>query len=188
MEKQWTVDEIISHFEQKAPISGALVLKWLDTDDLEILGVVYHYLNEQRYANRVTFQPPFEVIKPRIFDFLERCLIEDPVGEWCLTRYEAAREFARWFAWWWKAPFVSRPYLLEFKNRLARVCRENDEAVVVAVGTGALEHLFTKKKVVEFFSNWRDDPALRDVFTQAVRDARFFRLFPYRRPWGWFFR
>jgi hypothetical protein len=63
---------------------------------------------------------------------------------------------------------VPRNALKELKTLLARVYREGDQKLKVAIITGALEHLFGDSRILRFFADWKDDPELRAAYFEAL--------------------
>jgi hypothetical protein len=135
---------------------------------LEVLGAVFKLLHKPEHYNRI--EPPLTFGDYRAFhlNYYERCFRENPEGTWSDSRYIAAHSFVAWFFGLWNDETVSRDALAELKALLARLYSEGDEKLKVAVVTGALEHLFTDRKIVRYFADWKSDERLKAAYFEAL--------------------
>jgi hypothetical protein len=167
------LDNIITMFKDirhgsDKKISREMVLDLMKNDDIEVKGVVYNFCtNSDYYINiepNLTEEDYYHFIK----DYLRRCLIENPSGEWTETRYEAGWSFVNWFKSYWKNKSLERDYASELKEWLAEIYVSGDDDVRLCISTSILEHIFDKKGISKFFSDWRNDPVLKQAFEEAM--------------------
>src|SRR5579864_4512188 len=102
-----TVDRVDDTFEplrwdRETTVSHDFVSACMNTDDLEVLGALYGFVGESRYAKRIS--PPLQ--RGELLDFLKlyfgRCLREDPqpadfLAQRSMTRYAASWDLVRWY-------------------------------------------------------------------------------------------
>jgi hypothetical protein len=93
-----------------------IVQRWMDSNDIEILGLTYAVISNGRFR----IEPPIsqseyvEFIKR----YFERCLRENPDGEWSDSSYSAGGDLVNLFAALWRDSSVPRPVLADLKNWL----------------------------------------------------------------------
>jgi len=150
------------------PLSCELVREWMKCSDMEVMGAVFKLIHEPEHYNRI--KPPLTLDDYLTFHlkYYERCLRESPDGVWCDSRYIAAHSLVAWFKGLWKDNNVSRDALKDLKSLLARLYLGGDEELKVAIITGVLEHLFSDSTIVEFFTDWKDDPQLKAAYFEAL--------------------
>ncbi|OGP62907.1 MAG: hypothetical protein A2169_00475 [Deltaproteobacteria bacterium RBG_13_47_9] len=175
------LNEIESEFEGDtgAPISQVKVKAWMQSQDIEVLGAVYHLIIDKRYYLRI--EPPL-VVKdylPFIKHYFERCFREIPQDssdfKWAHSRYSAGWELASWFVNLWNDEGVPRSMLLEIKDWLAEIYKDGDEQLRVCIITATLEHLFETKEIARFFADWRKDLILRPGYDEAAKYSKHLR-------------
>jgi len=153
------------------PLSGEIVSQWMDSSDLETMGAVFALLHTPEQYQRIKPALNFENYRTFHLRYYERCLREDPEGEWCDSRYTAAHSLVAWFTGLWNDETMPREALRQLKSLLARLYLEGDEELKVAVITGALEHLFANRKILRFFADWKSDPHLKAAYFEALNYA-----------------
>jgi hypothetical protein len=111
------------------PLDGEEIRRAASSDDIETLGALLHLLDKAAFRDRI--EPPlcFDEHQALFLRFYERCLLEDPGGEWSGSRYEAGWSLAAWFRTLWNDSAVPRPKLLEIKRLLAKLYENGDSAV-----------------------------------------------------------
>ncbi len=150
------------------PLSGELVRQWVKSPDLEVMGAVFKLLHKPEHYNRINPPLAFDDYRTFHLNYYERCFRENPEGAWCDSRYIAAHSLVAWFTGLWNDETVPRDALRELKSLLARLYRDRDEKLKVAVITGTLEHLFTDRKILRFFADWKQDPQLKAAYFEAL--------------------
>jgi len=154
------------------------VRRWMKSDDIEILGFTSAIIDEAR----LRIEPPLtpNEYKSFVIHYYERCLKENPDGEWSDSRYSAGATLVNIFASLWRDSAVPREIIAELKDWLGRLYLEGDEALRTCIVTATLEHLFEQKSIREFFSDWKQNPAL----AIAHRDASEWYLGGGKTPLG----
>src|SRR5262245_17376111 len=89
-------------------VSRAKLARWLEADDIDVLGAVYALVADPSKAKRIN--PPLAVEEVSAFlqRYFSRCLREDPKSEWADSSYTAGWDIVRWFAAWWAETPVPR--------------------------------------------------------------------------------
>jgi len=171
-----TLDEIVAEImggpEKSTFVSGDKVKAWMHTDDIEALGALYEFLTEKRFYSRVSPPLSFEDYHLFVVRYYERCLREDPEGQWCNSRYSAGWDLVNWFKGLWQDSYVPRSALWELKEWLARLYKQGDEKLRVCLITATLEHLFEDRSIAKYFADWRKDPELASAYDEALGYAK----------------
>ncbi|MDR1162870.1 MAG: hypothetical protein LBM17_03410 [Candidatus Accumulibacter sp.] len=160
---------IFDAFERKEnpKIPKKTLLKWMRSDDIEILASLYEYLLKPEYVERIS--PPlcrneFAELLIRYFD---RCIRLNLDVDWCYGRYEAGWDLVNWFAYFWKDREASSKILARIKAWLASLYKNSDEEIRLCIVNATLEHLFEKRAVARYFSDWKKDPVLAVAYAEA---------------------
>jgi hypothetical protein len=153
-------------------IHRSKVLEWAQSTDIETLGALYTYLMEPRYSERIHPHLNFEHYANFVLPYLERCIVENPEGEWSLSNYEAGYEYARWFRGAWIDTEVPRDHIELLTNHLATLYMNGNSSQRRCVVDAVLEHLFEDKKIVSAFSAWASDKALSVAYSEALMWAK----------------
>lgn len=167
-----TLREVVARIESSGPISAETVRSWMRSPSVEVLGAVSHIVTYPPYWERIT--PPLdeEELAGFLFALYERCMREDPQGDWALSRYEATRELVGWFdAVPGDEDLGEQTFVLGLKKWLAELYRASAEDVREAIVCGALEHILEDPRWRPYFSDWHDDPALREAYLRAMEWA-----------------
>lgn len=148
------------------------VKRWMASEEIECLGALFCLLMDRACYERI--DPPLQFADYQGFvqTYLERCLREDPEGEWADSRYEAGWTLAKWFRGLWLDPAVPRSALRELKDWLARLYKEGGQEVRTCLVTASLEHLFEANEIGQFFSDWNQDSDLKKAFVDAMEWQR----------------
>jgi hypothetical protein len=154
------------------------VRRWLKSDDIEILGFTSALIADARFR----IEPPLtpNEYKGFVTHYYERCLKEDPNGEWSDSRYSAGATLVNICGSLWSDSAVPREITKEPKDWLGRLYAEGDEALRTCIVTAVLEHLFEHKDIRESFSDWKKNP----VLAIALKDASEWYLGGGRTPLG----
>lgn len=172
------LDEIKTELLSEHPsasISGVRVLEWMKSDEIEVLGATSALLEDPTHRQRIELGIPFHDYQRFYLRFFERCIRENPDGEWSDSRYLAAHGLVAWFNGLWKDPQVPRAALNEIKLLLEKLYREGDEEIRCCIVTGALEHLLVNRQILKFFYNWKSDETLRSAYNEALGYAQELR-------------
>jgi hypothetical protein len=141
------------------------IQRWMQSGDIETLGFIHALLSERRFR----VEPAITVAEYVHFTkhYYERCMRENPEGDWSTPRYIAGGELVNIFASLWRDSSVPRPVLEDLKVWLARLYKEGDSAIRTCVVQATLEHLFEQKPIREFFADWLNDEVLAVAHAEA---------------------
>lgn len=141
------------------------IQRWMGSGDIETLGFTHHLLSE----NRFRVEPAISIDEYIRFTtkYYERCLRENPDGEWSSPSYIAGGELVNIFARLWRDSLVPRSVLDDLKIWLGRLYSEGDANLRQCIVQATLEHLFEQEAIREFFADWTND----EVLAVAHREA-----------------
>ncbi len=162
------LEQVVSEFDKSTEIPLEKIQVWIRSENIEVLGAVYslitdaekHYLRIKPYLSR-------EDYFAFIMHYLERCIRENPAGDWADSRYAAGRSVVNWFIHFWNDPDAPRSMLTELKDWLAKLYKEGDEELRTSIITAILEHLFEHEEIEKYFKNWLADSVLRPAHEEA---------------------
>jgi hypothetical protein len=139
--------------------------EWMRSADIEILGFAHSMMSDRRFR----VEPPMSTAEYVGFfqHYYERCLLEDPDGEWSDSRYSAGADLVNIFGSLWRDPRVPRQLLDDLKVWLGQVYKESDEDLRLCIVQATLEHLVEQKSIREFFSDWERDSILKIAYEEA---------------------
>jgi hypothetical protein len=146
-------------------IDKACVMEWADSADINVLGVLYGYLSNASYFERVT-----PSLRPQEFlqfslKYFARCIIENASSKYADSRYEATWELVSVFLSFWNSD--ERVHCSTIKSWLAEQYKHGDDEVRRSLVDGTLEHLFENAEAREFFFDWKKDQALAIAYEEA---------------------
>jgi hypothetical protein len=95
--------------------------------------------------------------------YQERCLREDPDGEWSASRYSAGNNLVNIFASLWRDSSVPRPELEDLRDWLGRLYEQGDSDIRTCIVQATLE----QEEIRNFFSSWREDKVLAVAHEEA---------------------
>jgi hypothetical protein len=144
------------------------VVRWASSSDLETLGAVFALLDKASLRERIVPSLTFSEHQTFILAYLERCLVENPEGEWPDSRYEAGWSLTSWIKTIWADEAVPREKLLEIKTMLARLYKSGDAQIKTCIVNATLEHLFENRSIAAYFADWGRDPSLAQAFSDAM--------------------
>jgi hypothetical protein len=153
---------------QSAPVRKADVIVWAKSTDLEVLGLLYRYLANAQYFQRIKPKLTREEFVSIAIEYLENCLRDDPQGVHSHNRYEAGWEIAALFSGLWREGEVSRQECRRLKQWMAGIIKTSDSEVQLCLVNATLEHLFEDRKIAKYFDDWSADVALARVYSDAM--------------------
>lgn len=154
---------------ERTPTKQVLALTevkaWMNSDDIEVLGVVDTVIHDGRFR----IEPPLSVTDYVLWvkHYYGRCFRENPDGEWSDSSYSAGWHFVGIFINLWDDETVPRQVLLDLKDWVASVYKDGDLRLRECVVNASLEHLFERQPIREYFSDWQDDSTLAPAYEQA---------------------
>jgi hypothetical protein len=156
--KLWTTPEHAEWIPKTDTVAFSDIQRWMATSDIEILGFTRALLSDRRFR----IEPP--VPRDDYIEFTkhyyERCLLEDPDGDWSDSRHSAGMDLVNLFAYWWRDSSVPRPVLDDLKAWLGRLYKDGDPDLRISMVQATLEHLFEHEQIRKFFSDWKHDEVL----------------------------
>jgi len=154
--------------------------EWMTNKDIEVLGFVHAMLHDSRFR----IEPPIEQVDYIKFvkHYVQRCLQENPNGEWSDSRYSAGGDLVNVFASLWRDPLVPRPVLTELKTWLGNLYKESNREIRTCIVHATLEHLFEQKDIRKFFSDWQEDELLKAAYGEACEWYKGEGRTPLGRP------
>ncbi len=144
------------------------VLLWMKAEDIEVLGALYSYILDKKYAARIRPALIFADYHPFVIRYYERCFRENPDGEWTDTRYGAGRDLVGWFSSLWKDSSIPRAVLDEIKNWLGELYKSADTDLRHCIINSTLEHLLEAPEIAKYFADWKLDPVLQQAYAEAL--------------------
>ncbi len=165
IDKLWIAPKHAEWTPKTDVVSLSDVREWAKSSDIEILGFTHGLIHNGRFR----IEPALSLTEYKEFvkHYFERCLREDPQGEWSDSRYSAGGGLVNIFAGLWRDSSVPRAVLKELKNWLGDLYKAGDAEIRTCLVTATLEHLFEQKDIRLFFSDWKDD----EVLAVAHREA-----------------
>lgn len=163
--RYWTTPE----FAEWTPKTDVILLgdlrEWIASGDIEIVGFASKMIHDRRFR----IEPPLPLEEYVRFEknYYERCLRDNPDGEWSDSRYLAGHELVNIFASLWRNTQVPRPLLDDLKNWLGQLYKSGDQEIRTCIVQATLEHLFEQKPIQNFFSGWQSDAVLRVAYDEA---------------------
>src|SRR6266571_4433588 len=163
------VDEFgVPNNPRRSVVPKQRVLEWMRADDLEALGALYSFVMKGDYADRVQPSLTFNEYWTFVARYFERCLKENPNGEWAHGRYNAGWDLASWFGKLWNDGSVPLDAKTRIKEWLATQYKRDDADVRRCIVDATLEHLFDNHEIARFFDDWKKDPDLLIAFQEAA--------------------
>ena len=165
IDKLWIAPKHAEWTPKTDVVSLSDVHEWAKSSDIEILGFTHGLIHNGRFR----IEPALSLTEYKEFvkHYFERCLREDPQGEWSDSRFSAGGGLVNIFAGLWRDSSVPRAVLKELKNWLGDLYKAGDAEIRTCLVTATLEHLFEQKDIRLFFSDWKDD----EVLAVAHREA-----------------
>jgi hypothetical protein len=138
----------------------------MNSEDPEMLGIACTVLSEHAECIEGELLPV--EVWPFYIRYYEKCIREDPEGEWSDSRYSAAHDLMRWYKYIRNRADVPQHYLDDVRRMLRTVYESGDKTVKRAVIDGALEHLFEDDSIIVEFDEWRTTPHLMAAYESAL--------------------
>src|SRR5437879_5533304 len=109
--KLWTTPERAEWIPKTDTVALSDVQRWMASNDIEILGFTYSLISNVRFR----VEPPISLSEYVEFikRYYERCLRENPDGEWSDSNYSAGVDLVNLFAALWRAPATALRWLYE---------------------------------------------------------------------------
>ena len=153
--------EIRAAVRGPGPIAHSDVERWIASGDLRVL----MELNSLIFGQIERVVPAMSMMEVCGFVevYFERLFLELPRGTYAMTL-----ECISWFRALWNDPSTPRQFVQNLKQMLAEVCRSGNRVARDRAVYGVLEHLFESPEIAALFSDWKDDPELKDAYCEAL--------------------
>lgn len=166
-ERDTVLEDIVRYLEtaesESSPIPDSQVRSWMSSDNPEVLGATASLLMQSKLVQRITPSLSFNEVFSFFLRYYEFCLKNDPHGEWVDNRFTAGCDLVSSFVSLWDEG-RDQKYFRDMKSMLARLYIEGSGDLKHSIEQGVVEHLFERRNIQEFFSDWRDDPRLRPAY------------------------
>jgi hypothetical protein len=139
--------------------------QWMDSEDIEVLG----FTNAMIHDGRFRIDPPLQVADYALWikRYYGRCFVEDPDGKWSDSSYSAGWDLVGVFIALWDDNSVPRELLRDLKGWIGGLYKSGDDRLRTCIVNATLEHLFERKPIRKYFSEWRNDPMLAAAYNEA---------------------
>lgn len=162
-------DEIIALIKSQEQIPKQKIIDWIAQGETRTLGALYVLTDVgwERIQPALTMQEQCSFM----LKYLMECLDANPVDtgddDYLHSGFEAAWEIAAWMKHL-QHMAEAAPILKAITADLEALYRRGDYALRRLIITGALEHIFENKRLVELFDYWRDDSELKPAYDAAL--------------------
>jgi hypothetical protein len=163
--RYWITPEFAEWTPKTDVIPLSEMREWMKSGDIEILGFAHSTIGNGRFWIEPAL--PVEEHVHFVKHYYERCLRENPDGDWSDSRYSAGMTFVNIFGSLWRDSQVPRRLLDDLKNWLGRLYKDGDEIVRTCLVQATLEHLVEQNAIREFFADWQKDTVLRAAYDEA---------------------
>jgi hypothetical protein len=165
IERLWVAPENAEWAPKSDVLPLSDVERWMESEDIEVLGFTVAMIHDGRFR----IEPPLPVDEyvRWVEHYSERCFRENPDGEWSDSSYSVGWDLVRVFIELWDNEMVPRELLLDVKAWLATLYKSADDRLRACIVNATLEHLFERKPIRKYFSDWQNDPILSVAYTDA---------------------
>lgn len=166
MNRQVSTETIKDFLASSESVSPEQILEWMRSEEIQVQAGIVVILSDcyDRISPPLDPQTEFEFC----IAYYKRCLLEDPPeGEFTANRTVEGDALQKWFKALWANGRVNKELLARLRKMLTEVYKGGDDATKYAVETAVLEHLCEDPEIVHYFSNWANDPSLREAYSRA---------------------
>jgi hypothetical protein len=133
IDKLWIAPENAEWTRKTDVVSLSDVREWTRSSDIEILGFTHALIHDSRFRIEPVF--PLTEYTSFVKHYFERCLREDPEGDWADSSYSAGGDLVNIFASLWRDSSVPREVVKELKDWLGQLYREGDKRIRTCIET-----------------------------------------------------
>ena len=166
------LQEIIKQLKAPAPerqsVPRSRVLEWMKSEDADTLGATYVFLSKAQHTHRVVPLLEFDPVFAFTLRYYEFCLKTNPESKWANSAYSAGADLVGWFVWMWDEGRDKR-YFETIKSRLAELYISGSPERKKCIEQAIIEHLFERKPIRKFFSDWKANPQLQPAYEEGMR-------------------
>jgi len=164
---QEIIKEFTTPITARKNVAQSDVLKWMDSGDADTLGATYVFLSKPEHVGRVTPPLSFDPVFDFMLRYYEFCLKNDPQSEWANSAYSAGGDLVGWFVWMWDEG-RDRKYFERIKSRLADLYISGSTEQKKCIEHAIVEHLFERKPIRKFFSDWKTNSQLQPAYEEGM--------------------
>ncbi|HXN24687.1 MAG TPA: hypothetical protein VOA41_18290 [Candidatus Dormibacteraeota bacterium] len=161
------IKELKTPPEERKSVPENQVRGWMASEDTDTMGATYVFLSKPQHVNRVSSPLSFDPVFDFMLRYYEFCLKTDPESKWANSSYSAGSDLVGWFVSMWDEK-RDKKYFEAIKSRLAQLYIDGSPELKECIEHGVIEHLFERKAIRQFFSDWRDNPDLRPAFDEGM--------------------
>jgi hypothetical protein len=165
IERLWVAPEDAEWKPKTDVLSLTDVKQWMSSDDIEVLGFTDAMIHDARF--RIEPQLPLEDYVLWVKHYCGRCFRENPDGDWSDSSYSVGWELVQIFIKLWDDNAIPRKLLMELKAWIADLYKNADDPLRICIVHATLEHLFERKAIRKYFSDWRNDAILTAAYDEA---------------------
>jgi len=160
------IDRIQAAVRNQRGIPAPEARSWLQNSSLSVLTAATDVILEhpEKIEPRLTLEETCEAVR----NYYKKCLYEDVESEFVPSFHIAGYELVRWFRNLWNDTSVPRSHLTDLKVMLAEMYKAFDQKKADRLVNAVIEHLFETPAIVDFFSDWKIDPALVRGYARAL--------------------
>jgi hypothetical protein len=133
---------------------------WMQSDEIEVLGFVENVVDCGKFRIEPVL-PPQEYLAFRK-NYVRRCLIENPDGDWSDSRYSISDVLIGLIVEIWQND-ANQQAVADLKKWLADLYKSGDNGIRICIENGTLEHL-PRTIRPKLLSDWKRDPDLRQAY------------------------
>jgi len=161
-----STQEIEHFFHSKDIIPKEKVLLWMQSEDLNNLGAVYHLTDKawERIKPELTMDEQCSFMKKYLLQCLE---LNQNSSDFVHSGFEAARELASWLKHL-KSKDSTDEIIRIVVAELTSMYKRSDEETRNRIETGAIEHIFEDKRLLPYFLSWKNDPELSVAYKECL--------------------
>jgi hypothetical protein len=157
--KLWIAPDNAEWTPRADTVSLRDVREWFKSDDIEVQGFTSALVHDARFR----IEPPLTPTEygTLAMHYYERCLKEDPKGQWADSRYSAGSTLVNVFAALWRDSSVPRDVPKELKTWLGRCTQRVMKVFVLASSPPPSSIFLSRRTSGSFFLTGRKTQCLR---------------------------
>lgn len=133
---------------------------WMQSEDIEVLGLLVNVIFRGKFRIEPSL-PRQEYLRFRKC-YIERCLIENPGGDWSDTRYSVGDNLLELIVEAFQEDADQRA-VDNLKKWFTGLYKSGDQGLRTCIETATLEHL-PRTICRKLLSDWKPDPDLRQTY------------------------
>lgn len=164
---QEIVKELKMPAAERKSVPQSEVSKWMKSEDADTLGATYVFLSKAEHVDRVTPPLSFDPVFDFMLRYYEFCLKTNPQSKWANSAYSAGGDLVGWFVWMWDEG-RDKKYFETIKSHLEQLYLPGSPELKKCIEHAIIEHLFERKPIRKFFSDWSNNPQLQPAYEEGM--------------------